>query len=193
MGKGVGASTGASEGLATGIAGSLGLVGLFGALGLLGLFGALVFGDLIVSILALRERPSFAVTNLLLSPLPRRETIPTVTKDNFMMEASEYFMALRQKCDVAAGSRDFWNEQWWMSDGSADLRENLFMKEKCVIVQEKAKSVEPTASSYTSTFWPFWKRVSNPICLNQRHHLNVNLSSFPKLTNIPLDASRPYK
>ena len=93
-----------------GVGGSLGILRLFGALGILRLFGdlgilsffgalyfspidgaleALVFGDLIVFILTLRERPSFSITNPLLYPLPRRETIPTVTKNNFMIEVSE--------------------------------------------------------------------------------------------------------
>ena len=38
-----------------------------------GALEALVFGDLIVSILTLRDRASFAATNMLLSPLRRSQ------------------------------------------------------------------------------------------------------------------------
>ena len=41
--------------------------------------------------------------------------------------------------------------------------------DRCVIF-------EPTTSSYTTTFLPFWNRPFNPIILNQRRHLSVVLS-----------------
>ena len=81
----------------------------------------------------------------------------------------------------------------WCSNKFSTNRWAIFGLQISNATSVRCISVEATMVSYISTILQFWNIISRPVRLSQRCHLNVILFSFPKQTNVPLDASQSYK